>query len=73
MLNHAAWVNNARSEKRVQRKVEEERDKRGAGAGRPPSAKKVSDPFIAGVNKRISEMTTNEYMAYYRQGLEEFM
>jgi hypothetical protein len=56
MMNHASWVNHQRSEKRS--KVKTAENKRA-------KATEDRDPVIPEVGKRVSEMTTDEYMRYW--------
>lgn len=59
MLNHAAWVNSKRSDERQQRKREEE--EREAEEQRKRDEK---DPVVWR-GKRLTEMNSDEMMAYY--------
>ena len=59
LLNHAAWVNSKRTDERLKRKREEEERK-------AEEQRKLDDEDpIVWRGKRLSEMNSDEMMAYY--------
>jgi hypothetical protein len=55
LLNHAAWVNKERSERRY--------NAEGKGKGSPRHSAPTDEETFAG--KRISDLTSEEYAAYH--------
>jgi hypothetical protein len=63
ILNHAAWVNSQRSDERAKRKRDTE-DK----ATEEQRQLDEDDPIVYR-GKRLSQLNSNEMMAYYNQDL----
>lgn len=62
MLNHGAFVNQKRGEERYEKTKKKEDKKKKA---------EEDDPIVYG-NKRLSELTSDEYMAYFAGGPSPF-
>jgi len=60
MLNHASWVNQARSEERFKKKQEAEKHQT-----------LPNDPVVFR-GKRVSELDSDEFMAYWSGGHNPF-